>query len=71
MNSFVLNLLYGPKLTSVYDCWKNDSFDHTALGQQNGIFNMLSRFVIAEVVDMSLIPVCDPSNLAFGMMYSA
>ena len=27
INSLMLFLLYGPTLTSIYDCWKNHSFD--------------------------------------------
>ena len=37
MNYFVLNVLYGPKLTSIYDYWKNNSFDYTAIDQQNEV----------------------------------
>ena len=50
MNSFVLNLLYGPKLTSVYDCWKKKIaltiwiFVSKVMSM---LFNTLSRFVIA------------------------
>ena len=29
INSLVLSFLYGPTLTSVYDYWKNHSFDYT------------------------------------------
>ena len=45
--------------TSIYDYWKNNNFDYTALvnKMRSLIFNMLSRFVIAEVVDIS------PDNL--------
>ena len=35
--SLVLNLLYGPTLTSVHGYWKNHSFDYTDLYQQSGI----------------------------------
>ena len=31
INSLVLSLIYGPALTSIYDCWKNHSFDCTGL----------------------------------------
>ena len=34
---FELSLLYGPTLTSIYDYWKNHSFDCTDLCQQSGI----------------------------------
>ena len=33
-NSSKLSLLYGPTLTSVYDYWKNRSFDNMDLSQQ-------------------------------------
>ena len=29
ISSSVLSLLYGPTLTSIYDCWKNHNFDYT------------------------------------------
>ena len=32
-NSLLLNLLYGPALTSVHDYWKNHTFDYTDLCQ--------------------------------------
>ena len=49
ISSLVLNLLYGPTLTSVHDYWKNHSFDYRDLDWQSDIFafNILSRFVIA------------------------
>ena len=31
INSLALSLLYGPTLTSMYDYWKNHSFDYTGL----------------------------------------
>ena len=31
ISSLALSLLYGPSLTSVYDYWKNHSFDYTDL----------------------------------------
>ena len=34
INSLVLNLLYGPALTSIHDHWKNHSFDYMDLCQQ-------------------------------------
>ena len=37
INSLVLSLLYGPTLTSIYDYWKNHSFDYTDLCQQSAI----------------------------------
>ena len=45
----VLNLLYGPTVTSIHDYWKNHSFHYTGLCWQSNIsaFNTLSRFVIA------------------------
>ena len=50
INSFVFSLPYGPTLTSIYDYWKNHSFDYMDLGWQSDVFafyNTLSRFVIA------------------------
>ena len=45
----MLNLLYGPTVTSIHDYWKNHSFHYTGLCWQSNIsaFNTLSRFVIA------------------------
>ena len=42
-------LLYGPTLTSIYDYWKNHSFDYMDRCRQvmSLLFNMLSMFVIA------------------------
>ena len=37
IDSLVLNLLYGPTLTSVHDYWKNHSFDYTDLCQQSDV----------------------------------
>ena len=31
INSLVLSLVYGPTLTSIYEYWKNHSFDYTEL----------------------------------------
>ena len=46
INSSVLSLLYGTTLTSIYDYWKNYSFDF--VGKVTSLlFNTLSRFVIA------------------------
>ena len=49
VNSLVLNLLYGPTLTtSTHNYWKKQSFDYTDLGKGMSLFfNTLSRFVIA------------------------
>ena len=45
----MLSLLYDPTLTSMYNYWKNHSFDYMDLCQQSDIsaFNMLSSYVIA------------------------
>ena len=37
INSLVLNLLYGPALTSVHDYWKNHSCDYTDLCWQSEV----------------------------------
>ena len=37
INSSVLNLLYGPTLTSVHDYWKNHSCDYTDLCWQSDV----------------------------------
>ena len=37
INSSALRLLYGPTLTSIYDYWKNHSFDYMDLCQQNDV----------------------------------
>ena len=37
ISSSVLNLLYGPILTSIHDYWKNHCFDYTDLCQQSNI----------------------------------
>ena len=37
INSSVLNLLYGPTLTSVHDYWKNHRFDYRELCQQSDV----------------------------------
>ena len=37
INSLVLSLLHGPNVTSIYDYWKNHSFDCTDLCQQNDV----------------------------------
>ena len=37
INSLMLNLLYGPNLTSVHEYWKNHSFDYTDLCQQSDL----------------------------------
>ena len=48
INFSVLSLLYGPTLTSIYDYWKNHSFDYTDFVSKviSLLFNMLSMFVI-------------------------
>ena len=40
INSSVLNLLYGPTLTSVQDYWKNDSLDYMDFFQQSDVFHL-------------------------------
>ena len=35
INYLALSLLYGPTLTSIYDCWKSHSFDSMNLCQQS------------------------------------
>ena len=47
--SKVLNLLYGPNFTFIYDYWKNHCFTiWTFISKVNSLlFNMLYRFVIA------------------------
>ena len=49
INSLALSFLYSPTLTSIYDYWKNHSFDQTDLCWQSKslLFNMLCRLVIA------------------------
>ena len=42
INSFPLRLLYGPTLTSIYDYWKNHSFDYTDLCWQNDISSSIT-----------------------------
>ena len=37
ISSLVLNLLYGPILTSIHDYWKNHSFDYMGLCQQSDV----------------------------------
>ena len=34
---FILSLLYGPTLISIYDYWKNHSFDYIELSRQNDV----------------------------------
>ena len=38
INSLAFSFLYTPTLTSVYDYWKNHSFDHMDLCQQSDVF---------------------------------
>ena len=52
INSSALSLVYCPDLTSIYDYWKNHSFDYMDLCWQcfltmSLLFNMLFRFFIA------------------------
>ena len=48
MNTSALSLPRGPPLTSVYDYWKNHSFDHTFVSKvMSLLLSMPSRFVIA------------------------
>ena len=49
INSLALSHLYGPTLTSIYDYWKNHSYDYTDffVKVMSLLFNMLSRLVIA------------------------
>ena len=37
INSSVLNLLYGPTLTSKHDYWKNHNFDYTDLCWESNV----------------------------------
>ena len=37
INSSAISLLYGPTLTSIYDGWKNHSFDYMDLCQQSDV----------------------------------
>ena len=47
-NSSVLSFLYRPTLTSIYDYWKNQSFDYTFVSEVVSLlFNMLPRLVLA------------------------
>ena len=48
ITSLVLNLLYGPTLTSIHDYWKNSTSDYMDLCQQNvSLLNMPTRLVVA------------------------
>ena len=48
INSLVLSLLCDPTLKSIYDYWKNHSFDYMDLCEVMPLlFNMLSRFIMA------------------------
>ena len=49
ISSLEFSFLYSPTLMSIYDYWKNHSFDYTDLCSQRMflLFNMLSRLVIA------------------------
>ena len=48
IHTLALSLLYSPTLTSIYDYWKNQSFDYTTFVGKviSLLFNMLSRLVI-------------------------
>ena len=48
INSLVLCPLYGPTITSIYDYWKNQSFDYMDFVDKvmSQLFNMLSRLVV-------------------------
>ena len=48
INSLMLNILYGPTVSSICDYWKNHSFDYRDLCWQSMslLFNMLSRLFI-------------------------
>ena len=37
INSLVFSILYGPTLTSIYDCWKNQSFDYMDIFWQSDV----------------------------------
>ena len=49
INFSALNLLCGPSLTSIHDCWKNHNFDYMHLCGKvvSLLFNILSRLVMA------------------------
>ena len=49
INSLVLSLLYGPTLTSVHDCWKNHSFNYTALCLLWACYNNPGAFTAAQL----------------------
>ena len=51
INYLAFILLYGPTVTSIYDYWKNHSFDYMNFCQQmmSLLFNTLSRFVSHNV----------------------
>ena len=38
INSSVFSLLYGPTLTSIYDCWENHRFDYMDLRWTSNVF---------------------------------
>ena len=50
----MLNLLYDPTLTSVYDYWKNHSFDLVSK-VMSGLFNILFSFVIALMAAVTIL----------------
>ena len=51
----MLSLLYDPTLTSVYDYWKNHSFDYMDLCQQSAgsAFELLSRLILKAFLPRS------------------
>ena len=52
-----LSLLYGPTLTSIYDYWKNHSFDYGLLWQSN----VAAAAAAAKLLQSSLI-LCHPRD---------
>ena len=57
-DSLTVSLLYGPTLTSIYDYWRNHSFDYMDLCWQSDVslFNMLSESEGCSVVSNCLPP---------------
>ena len=49
INSSVLSLLYGPTLTSIYDYWKNNSFDYTDLCWQSNVSAYIFHGVLLHI----------------------
>ena len=54
ISSLVLSLLYGPTLISVHDCWKNYSFDYTALCLLWACYNNPGAFTAAQLEVMAV-----------------